>query len=137
MTPVERFKLLDRVRLLADPQPLPDHRVQVDEHPGAQQDVQLRLADSVTGGEPLQRRLLIWRVVVDVHTRVAAPPVEDVIDEGLGQRPFLVERVCPDRGELVVAVAEPGEVLQAVRLDVTVGLEVEVQVGRIGFGQPQ
>ena len=88
----------------------------------------------MTGGEPLQRRLLIWRVVVDVHTRVAAPPVEDVVDEGLDQLPFLVERVCPDRGELVVAVAEAGEVLQAVRLDVTVGLEVEVQVGRIGSG---
>ena len=55
----------------------------VDKHVGAQQVIDLVLADSVAGCQPEQRVRLVGRVVVDVHVGEALPPLAD---HGRGNR---------------------------------------------------
>ena len=71
VAPVELLELLDRVGALADAHALPHDGVEVDEDLVAQQLVELGLARGVLPDEPLERRRLVGRVVVDVHVGVA------------------------------------------------------------------
>ena len=138
MPPVEVLELLDRVGRLADPQPLPHDGEQVDEPLPPQQRVELGLAGAVPPGEPLQRGLLVGRVVVDVHVRVGGQPAGQLVEQVAGQRRLLVVVVRPPGAEPSAAVPQPGEVLPALAVGgERVALEVEVDVARAGRRQAQ
>ncbi len=145
LSQVQRLELLDAVRPFADPKRRADDRIEVHEDPGAQQLVDLLLADAVTPGQAQQRRLLVCRVVVDVHSGMRDASRPEVVEEG-GQRISLLGSIVrPERTEQRRAarrgfLQNTEEVLQA-PLGLTglrpqwIALEVEVDVARIGRRQ--
>ena len=136
---VEGLQLLDRVALDRRAQPLPDHAVQVHEHPPAQQPVHLVLAGGVAAHQALDGRGLVRGVVIDVEVRVLRPTRHEPVDEVLERAPLgrRVER--PARLVAAVAVHGAEEVLQAAVPREGVALDVEEDVagrGRRQCGQP-
>jgi hypothetical protein len=99
LPPVEGLDLLDRVGLPADPHRLADDGQQVDEPPGAQQLVELGLADAVPPGEPLERADLVGGVVVDVHAGSARQASTTRSTRVLDHAPLLRAVVRPQGGE--------------------------------------
>jgi hypothetical protein len=69
--------------------------VQVHEQPSPEHAVGIGLSGCVTPHEPLERRRLVGRVVVDVHPRVASPPFQDRVDHFLERLVFFGIRVRP------------------------------------------
>ena len=83
---VQGLQVLDRVPGRAHSHALPDHPIQVHEHPIAQQLVELLLARRVPAGEDLEVAGLVRAVVVDVHARVLLPALREQVHD-------LLERV--------------------------------------------
>ena len=79
--PVELLDRLDRVAVDRGAERLLDDAVEVDEHLPAQEVVDLLLARPVLAHQPRERGALVGGVVVDVHPRVAAAPLDDPVDE--------------------------------------------------------
>ena len=109
----------------------------VDEHAVAQQVVHLVLADAVAAGQPQQRGLLVGRVVVDVHVRVALAPLAHHRQE-VDQRLALARAGrAPTAAGSPPALQHAEQVLQAPRHAVggpqRVALEVEEQVAGVGI----
>ena len=84
---VQLLDLLDRVARDAGPQRLLDDAVEVDEHLLPEPVVDLVLARRVLAHEPLERGLLVPRVVVDVqigvHAAARLAPVDEALERGL------------------------------------------------------
>ena len=137
---VERLDLLDRVAVEREPKRLANDLEEIDQHPAAQQVVELGLTRSVLAHQPLQRRAFVGRVVVDVHARVARAPLADQIEQPLEARLLLGPVEPPDavvlRLAVVVEVDPAEQVLEpALRLVPGVALEVEPDVARRRLGQ--
>ena len=127
---VVALELLQRVAVLADLQALADDGVEVDEHPVAQEVVDLGLARGVLDRQRPQLGQLVRRVVEDVHAGVLGAQRDDAIDELLERGLLGVEVVRP-RALVARACAPPApQVLDALVADVGVALEVEEDVAR-------
>ena len=142
---VERLHLLDRIALDRRAQRLADDAQQVDQDPLAQELVDLCLARPVAPHQALQGGRLVRRVVVDVEVRVAFEALHEEVHQALEGAPLAVERELvglvarPDRGELVVDVEDPEEVVEAVVERVRIALDVEEEIagrGRRERGEP-
>ena len=92
---VELLDLLERVARRADHESLAHDVVEIHEHAAAQQVVHLGLAGGVLAHEPLDRRLLVGGVVVDVERRVPPAPLDQPVDEPLERRALLPLVVRP------------------------------------------
>ncbi|CAH0327306.1 hypothetical protein SRABI128_05972 [Microbacterium sp. Bi128] len=78
---VERLELLDAVRVLGDPDAVPDRLVQVHQQAFAEPLVHDVLPGNVHHREFPKRRFFIRCVVVDVHVRVVPPAFLDIVKE--------------------------------------------------------
>ena len=137
---VERLDLLDRVAVEREPERLADDPEEIDEHLAAQQVVELGLARAVLAHQPLQRRPLVRRVVVDVHPGVPRAPLLDQVEKPLEALLLLRAVERPDdvvlRHAVVVEVDPAEQVLEpARRLVPGIALEVEPDVARARLGQ--
>ena len=132
--PRELLGLLQGVCLGADDDRLADDRQQVDEHPTAQQVVDLALAAAVLAHQPLDHAALVATVVVKVHVGVVLEAlvheVDQALEGGLLARPV----VRPDRsvlGAVRPAEHEPEQELEPPRgLEDRVVFEVEHDVAK-------
>ena len=126
----ETLELLQRIARPALAQPLADDGVEVDEGLAAEEVVELLLARRILGGEPLEHRRLVLRVVIDVQVGVVAEPLVDEVDELLEHLLLLLAVVGPE-GAVAVAREDAEEVLEpAVGRPERVALDVEEEVGR-------
>ena len=136
---VEPLKLLDGVAFHAGAQPAAHHTVQVHEQVAAQHPVNLVLARGVATHHPFHRARFVGREVVHVHVGVLLPARHQPIGEPL-ERPlflFVVQRPqsCVAQFPVVVRRLVAEEVLEAVRPDEGVALEVEEDVAGRRFRQ--
>ncbi len=134
---VERLEFLQRIRLGPDPNGLPDYPIQVDEHPAAQELVDLSLPGRIGTRQILERVRLVWRVVIDVHIRIAIEPLDQEVDDLLEGTLLFIRIVAPEgvmdrlpalplEGDGVFENAK--EVLEAVVADEGISLHVEEEV---------
>src|ERR1700733_12078730 len=114
--------------------------MQIHETPTAQQLVQLRSARGMARRQPFEGRGLVGAEVVNIGTGVLLHASQRKVDEGLQgslllasmQRPTLVEFDA----SVLVLDAHAGEVLQPVRGNEWVALEVEEDVADRRLRQP-
>ncbi|CPU15219.1 Uncharacterised protein [Mycobacteroides abscessus] len=139
----QRLQCLEPVSVGAATNALAYHGIEIDQNIVAQQVVDLLLSDAVSTGETQQRALLVGRVVVDMHSRIAATALGHQLqkcEQGLAFGAAIVGPNGPEfliSGSVVFEHAE--QVLQppmhAVLGPQRVALEVEEDVTRIGGRQ--
>src|SRR5262249_31303154 len=99
---------------------------------GAQELIELISPGRISSHEPLHRSWLVWCVVVDVHSRVLTPTLDDEVDEPLKHLLLLVRRQCPERLVIqdVLGVAErvPEKVVDPTVLGLPIPFEIEKEV---------
>ena len=119
-----------------DPHAPPHQRVEVNEHILAQQGVDGVFADPVPCSDGEQMGALIRRVMVDVHVRMLASALRDVVKK-LGERlAFFGVGVRPERAERAVGLDQSEEVVDppgCALLIQRVALEIEEDVASVGL----
>src|SRR4029078_2033390 len=78
-----------RVVFTATPNTLPDYLVEIDEQTAAQHPVDLLLPTRIAAHQALERAGLVRRVMVDVESRMSAPPLHDEIDKVFEHAPLV------------------------------------------------